>query len=102
VPLAEARRELLRDVAADALKLLDLHLVPARPPLGEVGGVQVVAALEFLAVLVRAVDALGQVREKAALEPFVRELLEEDRREPDRQRRPGLVQRDLADHVEQR
>ena len=31
----------------------------------------------------------------------VTKLLEQDRRQPDRQRRPRLVQRDLADDVEQ-
>jgi hypothetical protein len=103
VPLGEPRGELPRDVAADPLEVRQPGRVPLPPHDRRPGERLGIGArgFELAPVGLGPRDAVVQVGDEPGLEPVVGELLEEDGGEADRERRPRLVQRRPADHVEQ-
>ena len=100
--LAEAGGEFADDVAVDPLEVREAIAVPILPSLGEVNQVRLAVAREFVRVPRGAGDALVEVNDEAGLERRVGELFEQHGRQADRQRAAALVERDRADHVEER
>ncbi len=102
MPFAITRSELPRDVAADALEVLQRSAIERFPSVRHLDEMPLPPRRERDRILPRDIKHSVQVADKPRLEPFVCQLLEQDRCEADGQARPCIVQGGRTDQVEQR
>jgi hypothetical protein len=91
----------LRQIAPEAPEQILLVTVPIFPAPRQVREVELPAAYKFGAVGFSARAALLQVLVEPGPEPWVRQLLQQDRREADCQGGPPLQQRNLSYQIEE-
>src|SRR2546430_2051309 len=91
-----------RNVPPNLLEAAEPFLIPLLPARGQISKVRIVISFKSLPILNCPISSLAQISNKPALESLMRQLLQQNRRESNRNRRPRLEQRRLADHVQNR
>src|SRR5438067_4960856 len=102
MPLAHPFGIFAGNIAANLLEAVEPFLIPLLPARGQISKVRIVISFKSLPILNRPISSLAQISNKPALESLMRQLLQQNRRESNRDRRPRFEQRRLPDHVENR
>ena len=88
-------------IPASLLELAQRSLVPLLPSGSQSGQLALMTGLKFPSISCRFIRALAQIILEACLEPLMCQLLQQHRRQPDRDGRPNAKRADLFEKFDQ-